>query len=56
MNAIIVKAGDAEALRTGLSSLSDVDRRISIGEEGRTFARLQLSAQKMVERYDALLR
>ena len=55
VNAIIVKANDAGAIRDGIQSLRDPERRKAIAEKGRSFARAEFSVDRMVEKYEILL-
>ncbi|MFA6039708.1 MAG: glycosyltransferase family 4 protein [Candidatus Peribacteraceae bacterium] len=55
-NAVIVQAGDVRALRQGITSLLDPEKRKMIAEKGKTFATSEFSVHRMVERYENLLR
>jgi glycosyltransferase involved in cell wall biosynthesis len=55
-DAIVVKAGDADALRDGIERLRDPAVRKRIGEEGKRTAETAFSAEIMTARYEALLK
>jgi glycosyltransferase involved in cell wall biosynthesis len=54
-DALIVPAGDAEALRAALETLRDSALRTRLGAEGRKTAQREFSAETMTERYERLL-
>lgn len=55
-SAVVVRAGDAQALREGIAKMLNPSARKAIGEAGRAFSRENFSAEKMIERYDEALR
>jgi len=54
--AVIVKAGSSETLREGIERLRDPAVRKRVRDAGKTFAEEHFSLERMIDRYETLLR